>query len=273
MSASRIDETTLEVHGHAVVVRRLRIERAREARSLPLVLVHGAGGNHLAFDFLLAALASYEIDVLVPAFPGHAASRGDALSTVAALSAWLDATCEVLGLERVIVAGHSLGGAVAIDLACSDAPAAKSRLAGLGLIATGARLRVAPIILDAVRLAIATRAPLDLSRFEYGPDVAHEIVAREEIARRLTAPEAALADWLAADAFDRMQDLARIDVPTSVVAGADDALTPLKYARYLADRIRGADLVVVPGAGHMLQVERPRETAAALAGLVARARP
>jgi proline-specific peptidase len=57
--------------------------------------------------------------------------------------------------------------------------------------------------------------------------------------------------------FDLRPELARIDAPTLVVTGAEDFITGPVCAAELVDGIAGADLVVIPGAGHLVFVEAP----------------
>jgi pimeloyl-ACP methyl ester carboxylesterase len=65
----------------------------------------------------------------------------------------------------------------------------------------------------------------------------------------------------AADSFDRMSDLARIQVPALILAGTNDALTPVKYAEFMAAGIADHELHLIEGAGHMFVTERPCEVA------------
>jgi pimeloyl-ACP methyl ester carboxylesterase len=164
------------------------------------------------------------------------------------------------------VVGHSYGGAIAIELALHELDADPPQLAGLVLVSTGARLRVAPPILEGTRAAVQTGMPLDLAQYAYLPGTDRELVAHVEALARRTPVEATAADWNATDGFDRMHDVAAIRLPTLVVCGTDDVLTPPKYGEYLARMIPGAQLERVAGAGHMLPIEH----AAALAPLVRR---
>jgi len=84
--------------------------------------------------------------------------------------------------------------------------------------------------------------------------------------RELTPIETGCNDWKAADSFDRMQDLANIQVPALIVAGTEDALTPAKYAQYLAAQIPDNELHILAGAGHMLVMECAAEIAALITG-------
>jgi pimeloyl-ACP methyl ester carboxylesterase len=65
-------------------------------------------------------------------------------------------------------------------------------------------------------------------------------------------------DFLACDAFDVMDRLGEVKQRTLIVCGEDDRMTPLRYARTLAERMPEARLEVLPGAGHMAMLEQPQ---------------
>ena len=65
-----------------------------------------------------------------------------------------------------------------------------------------------------------------------------------------------------------MDQIGEIQTPTLVICGEDDLMTPVKFSRYLADRIDSANLVLVPGAGHMVMLEKPDVVAEAVKGFV-----
>jgi pimeloyl-ACP methyl ester carboxylesterase len=69
-------------------------------------------------------------------------------------------------------------------------------------------------------------------------------------------------DLLACDSFDLMNDVENIQKTTLVICGSDDAMTPVRYSQFLAGAIAGAQLEILPGAGHMVMLEKPKETAA-----------
>ena len=84
-----------------------------------------------------------------------------------------------------------------------------------------------------------------------------------------TAPEGALHDDLAAcNAYtEGAASAAKIACPALLVLGERDMMTPAKAGLALAAQIAGAKCIVIPGAGHMMMVERPSETLAALRSL------
>jgi pimeloyl-ACP methyl ester carboxylesterase len=252
---------TQEVQGRAVALRRW------EGDAPAVVLIHGAGGNHDSLARLGDALAARGAAVVAPSLPGRCGSDGPPCATAAEAAARVGALLDALGLEAPLVAGHSFGGGVALELAFAQ----PSRLGGLALLATGARLRVHPTILALMEEAARTGQPAPADRALWRPDTPDAVIDAAVAAAAHTPPATTLQDWRAADGFDRLGDVPRLAVPTLVVAGTEDALTPPKYARFLADGVPGATLCLLEEAGHMLPMERPDDVADAMIAL--RARP
>lgn len=230
----------------------------------PLVLLHGAGAASDDWPPELRALAGRR--VLMVDLPGHGAAPGPGGRAVEDYAGAVLALLDGSGIAAAVLAGHSMGGAIALSLALSR----PERVAGLVLVATGARLRVVPEVLAATAspegLSLAAREMADRS---FGPGASAE--AREARARRIAATPPGLlhGDLVACDAFDVMARVGEIRAPTLVVCGTEDRLAPPKYSAFLAERIAGARAVLVPGAGHLVMLEAPGAVAAAIASFVA----
>jgi pimeloyl-ACP methyl ester carboxylesterase len=166
---------------------------------------------------------------------------------------------EALGPERPAVAGHSLGGAVAITAALEH-PELFSRLL---LIGTGARLRVVPAVIEALKTDF-DEVMRNMRQFSFGPGASPEAIKTAEDMMRRNGRETMLEDFLACDAFDAMARLGEIRIPALAVCGEADMLTPPKYSRFLAERAPNCRLVTIPEAGHMVMLEAP----AALAEII-----
>lgn len=239
--------------------------RSSGTQDLPtVVLLHGAGCNHNFFANLVGELESARsgLDVVAPSFPGRCGSTGRALQEVGAMARWLATLLAELDLRRVVVGGHSMGGAVALELALHpELVPPHIEIAGLVLLATGGRLRVSPAIFAAMRQAVADGQINDVGRFAYHPTSAPEVVDAAEAERAVTPPEAALADWYAANRFDRLDRLGGIQTPAMVVGGRDDPFTPVRYSEYLQAHMQNAELHILEAAGHMFPVERSRDLA------------
>jgi pimeloyl-ACP methyl ester carboxylesterase len=225
----------------------------------PLVLINGSGDSHICWMRQIAALPAGT--ALAADLPGHGDRIDDpaAPTTVAAYAADMWTQLESQGIANVGVAGHSLGGAIALQMAL-DRP---DRVVALGLIGTGARLRVLPDLL-ATAQADPQAALRQLLLLGYSDHLSPEAL-RVAIASFLPiAPGAISRDLHACDRFDVMTELGRVRCPTLVVVGEHDQLTPVKYARYLADHIPHARLLIIAGAGHYVMHEQPEQLTAAL---------
>ena len=232
--------------------------------SPPLVLIHGSGGSRLHWPPQLRRLPNCRVFGLD--LPGHGESPGDGEKTIEDYARrvveWLDEQ----GIQRAILAGHSMGGAIAMTAALNE----PDRVAGLVLVGTGGRLRVNGEILQAAA---------DPSRFEetveviitwaFSNQAPEKIVALAKMRMLETRPEVIHGDLTACNQFDICDQLSEIRVPTLILCGEQDQLTPLKYARHLDDEIPESTLVLFEGTGHMVILERPQEVAEAVGNFLA----
>jgi pimeloyl-ACP methyl ester carboxylesterase len=232
-------------------------------RGRPMVLVHGAGGRAELWTPQLAGLAD-AARVIAVDLPGHGATGGAGCRRVEEYATWLLGVLDGLALDRVVLGGHSMGGAIAQTVALSR----PERLSGLVLVGTGARLRVLPRILELFGTG-SPSGPGLVGSLAYSPRTVPAAVAEADRALQETASPVTLGDFMACDRFDTMATLSAIRAPTLVVVGRDDRLTPPKYARFLADGIPGGRLVEIDSAGHFPQLEQPAAVNAALRGFLA----
>ncbi|MGD2143101.1 MAG: alpha/beta hydrolase [Anaerolineae bacterium] len=226
-----------------------------------MVLVHGAGGSRLHWPAGLRQMPGTTVFTLD--LPGHGRSGGDGCGTIDCYAAAVIAFLDEVGVDQAVVAGHSMGGAIAQKLALEAA----ERVSALVLIGTGARLRVAPAILHGIRDDFDQAVEL-ITDYAWSPDAELSLTKLGLRDLRQTGAKVLLGDFLACDRFDVMDHLAEIKAPALVVGGTADRLTPIKYARYLGSRIPDARLVTVEGAGHMVMLERPQKVAGVVRGFV-----
>ena len=220
---------------------------------MPVVLLHGAGGNHLYWPSEIRRLQGYPVYALD--LPGHGRSEGPGHQSVGDYATsvfnWMDAA----GLHQVVLVGHSMGGAIALSMALRY----PDRVAALILLGSGARLRVAPAILDsAASPTTFHNAIAVVINWAFSPQTPAALTALAEKRMAETRQSVFYADFLACDAFDETTRLQEIHLPALVITGMDDRMTPLRYAQFLVDHIPGSELKLVPNAGHMVMLEQPR---------------
>lgn len=216
-----------------------------------LLFCHGAGGNHRQWLHQLTGLNKQAAPLAVD-LPGHGASEGTPAAEVSIYREFIRDFSAALGLNNYILAGHSMGGAIALDYALHYADS----LRGLILAGCGARLRVAPPLLEICR---AGNVPAELAGFAYGTGAPAELLenARQEMAA--VPAQTYLADFTACNSFDCMDRLTEIELPVLLICGSADRMTPLKYSRYLKEQLPRAELVEVDRSGHMVMLEAPQQ--------------
>lgn len=213
--------------------------------------------------------------VAAPSLPGFGGT--DAAGPVMSMGGAADRCLQALdaaGIERAVVCGLSMGGYTAFELW----RLARQRIAGF-LFANTRSGADAPEA-AAARRTLAARLRSDGTGFlvaEPPPLLAAPPGAgrwgdvRDLIADQPAEAIAAAAEGMA-ERPDSTPDLGAIDVPTTVVTSDGDTLIPPQVTLEIADHVHGAERIVLPGAGHLSNLEDPEGFDAALLGLLARFR-
>lgn len=219
-----------------------------------LVLLHGAGGSHLVWPRALRQLPF--TDVIALDLPGHGRSDPPGATSVRDYAAAVGALVTALGPDRVVLLGHSLGGAVALNVALQP----PANLSGLVLLATGARLLVSEQLLAWSNADIERAADFIVS---YGYSTAAPPHLAEPSRQELIAcgPATLSGDLIACQEYDIRPSLGGIATPALVIGGSVDKLVPPALTAELASGLPRAAYAVLDGAGHYLMLEQPEEVA------------
>jgi pimeloyl-ACP methyl ester carboxylesterase len=222
----------------------------------PVILIHGAGGHHLFWPPQIRRMPNqrvFSVDL-----PGHGKSEGIGFHTIDDYTRELMGFIKALKLNAAVFAGHSMGGAIALKAAIRF----PKRVLGLCLVGSGARLPVSPALLqNASDPSTFASAVQTISDYSFTPEVAPRL--KELAAQRMTEtrPSVLYGDLLACETYNVTDQLSRVSAPAYVLCGARDKMVPLINSEFLRDHIAGAQMEVVPNAGHMLMLELPDETA------------
>ena len=234
----------------------------RHGAGKPVLFIHGASGSSLSWYFQKEYLKQ-SMEILLLDLPGHGKSPGDGCERLEECRDGVHGVVKSLGLEKCYMVGHSMGGAIAMLFALTY----PEMLEGLVLLATGARLRVFPEILQNIlrdkegtvrkiaEVAFSKKTPASVIESGFK----EMMKCRKEVIHR---------DFYSCEQFNVMERVRRITVPTLIICGEDDLLTPPKYSEYLHAEIPDSKLVRIPDAGHILMIEKPEPVNRAIEAFV-----
>ena len=238
--------------------------------SLPVVaFLHGAGFDHSAWALHSRWFAHHGHAVLAPDLPGHGRSAGPALRNIGELADWTVALLAAAGADKAHLIGHSMGSLIALEAAARH----PQRVSALSLIGTAAAMTVGPDLLVAAEAN--DQAAIDMVSIwglgfqaELGGSQAPGLWMHGGAQSTLQRcqPGVLFNDLSACNAYqDALASAARITVPTTLILGERDMMTPARTGKALAAAIPQSRTVILQGAGHMLMTERPDAVLAALA--------
>jgi pimeloyl-ACP methyl ester carboxylesterase len=237
-----------------------------------IVLIHGFANSAMSFETLGEQLAP-DYFVIALDMPGFGLSDKPAkhdygnASQARVVSNFIDA----LGLEQVVIGGHSMGGAHAVHVAINSPQAVGLLLFNPGIITTGVPPLTQYLVFPLPRLAAKTFAGRDFRRsFLESSYVDPDIVTEEKLDELMLASRSegyiegatALMSYYAAG--DEIDMLDKIRIPTLIVWGADDKRKPRNEGAQLQSMITGSRLVMLPNAGHYVHEEKPENAAQAI---------
>ncbi len=271
-----------------VKVGRLRLHHTYGGRGSPILFIHGLGSSgYIEWRFNLPEL-SRRHRVLAPDLPGYGRSDKptEARYGIPYFTRVVERYMAERRLERAVVVGTSMGGRIALELALTH----PARVAGLVLVNSLGlgRPRIQPYypvmllprvgetllhgLKHALRLAPAPMIRRFAARYIGAGDELERTMSDEYLdhMREMHAAEGYSAAYLATvrsiasprsffGDMDVSKKLPAIKVPLLLIWGANDPLFPLEHATRAHIAVPGSQLVVIQGAGHTPQAERPEE--------------
>lgn len=247
-----------------VHVNGIEVAYQRHGQGTPLVLIHGFPLDHSIWNEVVPLLQA-TFDVIVPDLRGFGETAlGDSPFTMDGLASDIAGLLDQLGLARAAVAGHSMGGYIALAFARNY----PTRLSGLGLVATqtladppdrkAGRYKSAEEIAANGTGSIVTSMPAKVTPSTRLQEVARQLMLRQR------AESMAAALKAMADRPDSTPLLAKLSCPVVVVHGNADEAIPFDRARDIKSAHPAAELVELPGVGHLPMLEAVEATASAL---------
>lgn len=227
-----------------------------------IIFVHGSGESSYSWKEQVYQL-NLDYSIIAIDLPSHGKS-GDFKKL--SLDLYVDVVknlIEYLSLREVVLAGHSLGGAIVQSYYLKY----PEKVSGLILCSTGAKLRVSNVILNSTKnnfKEYLDSVPVGAFYRKTSKEVIQEFIEEAE----KTAPKVVHADYSICDKFDIMKKVKTIRVPCLIIVGKADRLTPVKYSLYFKDNIEKAELVIIDKAGHMVMLEKPEDFNLAVAEFI-----
>jgi pimeloyl-ACP methyl ester carboxylesterase len=186
--------------------------------------------------------------------PGHPA--GEVCTSVEEYSDWLHEYIRLKKYKKVVLAGHSLGGGIALMHAYKYPDDLKA-IIGVG---SGARLRVLPLIIDTIKGKLNDVDGWMKEFVEPLYATVDEKVRRILLPKlRAVGPAAQLNDFLCCDKFDIMDKVGQIQLPAHCIVGDQDNMTPPKYSQYLVKNMPHCGMTIIEGATHLGFLEKPEQ--------------
>jgi pimeloyl-ACP methyl ester carboxylesterase len=243
-------------------------------RGRPLVLVHGHSSAWSLWERSMAGYLQEHYRCYALDLPGHGCSDKPGLDwyTLENFTDTLGAFCRALNVRKVVLIGHSMGGMISLNLALT-CPALVDRLILVAPVVRGNYLayldpllrleglvrRPAAEHLFALYRRIPVLALLAILSTYAHPRMLLSSSFRREVANlnRCTA-QSLFGSYKAIRRTDLTPHLGRLRSPTLVLTGDKDRVVPPDQARLIAAKAPGAELVIIPGAGHILMDEVPQ---------------
>jgi pyruvate dehydrogenase E2 component (dihydrolipoamide acetyltransferase) len=221
----------------------------------PTVLLHGFGADRTAWHGLRSLLSGL---VIALDLPGHGSRVDRPAHSIEAIAEDIAAQLDERGVEEIHLVGHSLGGAAALALIASGRVSVRSLAliapAGLG----------APVSRGFTQALLEARSQVEMQAVleQLVADPAHlphalaaaSLKQLEDGDNRDTLSRMEQALFGQGRAFDQSAVLARLSIPVRVIRGAADCVIPQVGAKMLPAQVA---LHVIPGIGHMPQIEAP----------------
>lgn len=265
------DKSGTSGEGQTVQVDGTEIFYQTSGEGQPLLLIHGYPLNGDLFAEQRSSLSS-QFKVVTPDLPGY--GRSGALQEDGSIEAYADAMLgfmDELGIDKAVIGGHSMGGMTALQM-YKQAP---ERFSGLMLIDTAAI--AAPIPLANLWMGFAEAAEQKGDKAMIAkllvPNMLSGDTRRndEQLVKTMKdLIDAASTQGLIAGGHALAQRssyvdvLSTIDVPTLIIVGAEDTVTPMALAKSMHKKISGSKLEIISGASHAAIIEAPMEANSAI---------
>ncbi|MHA1908058.1 MAG: alpha/beta fold hydrolase [Candidatus Thorarchaeota archaeon] len=227
----------------------IHFEEFGDSDETTVIFVHGAGGSSATWFMQLRGLSD-QLHVVAIDLNGHGKTpdRNEEDITRSYLD---DIHSVVTQFDNPVLGGHSMGGALT-QLYTLKNP---EILRGAILIGTGSRLKVLPMIFDLLENDFDSYVEA-VGEYMFDESTPKKMISASKAEVRKCPPKIIARDFRECNRFDIMDAVENIKLPTLIVVGESDLMTPVKYSQYLHDRIKTSVMESIPQAGHSVMLEQ-----------------
>ncbi|MBN1474005.1 MAG: alpha/beta hydrolase [Syntrophaceae bacterium] len=218
-----------------------------------LFFIHGSGGDHSLWSFQYARL-NKNFNIAAVDLPGHGSSEGIGESDINKYSLWVRKLFDVLQMKNVIIVGHSLGAAIALTFAAEFG----SMISGVVSVGGGLKMPVNPAIFELLKKEPETAFKM-MSKFSLAKENRDKLSDPLKKSMAAANIEALYNDLTACDKMDLTDKVKKINLPSLIMCGEEDKMTPPQLSREIAANINGSKTCFIKNAGHMVMMENPEE--------------
>jgi pimeloyl-ACP methyl ester carboxylesterase len=231
----------------------IHYEEMGEGKSI--VFVHGACENLQFWNHQRSMAERFRL--LFLDLPGHGRSKPirtgepSVQNYARIVSEFIASTCQ----DKAVLVGHSMGGAISL----LNAIEYRDKLRALVLVATGAKLGVLPSIREGLRTRFDETVRSVIAPRQFASSTNLEIIRFVTNEMMKCKGAVALSDYEACNGFDVRQKLATINLPTLIMVGEEDKMTPVPWSVYMKENIPKSQIVILKGSSHIPMLERPSD--------------
>jgi pimeloyl-ACP methyl ester carboxylesterase len=223
-----------------------------------LIFIHGSGSDHTGWVQQYSQLHK-QFNIVAVDLPGHGASTGSGENTVENYCLWIKKILDNLKPPKPILIGHSLGAAITLRFALNY----PQDIVGIVPVGGGIKMPVNPDLLAGLKTNPALAIEL-ISKFSLAKENRPKLFEPLKNSLAKANLDVLYGDLSACAKLDLREDINKINLPTLVICGEQDKMTPADLSRQIASAITGAQLRLIAGAGHMVMLEKPEDFNAAI---------
>jgi len=227
-----------------------------------IIFIHGSGGDSTVWHDQLEALSS-TLHSTAADLPGHGRSGGRPSTDPGTYARWLGRFAESLRLDAFVLAGHSMGGIIAQQFARLF----PEKLRGLILIGTGMRFKIPSRYFQILHRNFDAACTLSC-RQAYAQETPAGIRDQGLAMLQRNGPDTLMHDLRLCSDFDSSGWIGSLSIPTLIIHGIQDGITPHKAVVRLAGVIRDSHLKYMQRSGHMPMQEQPEIFNREIAGFI-----